>query len=97
MVPPKFQQEIWDATKRFGTPNEWGLTTEHSAMMLEPYTYSSKLIEEECFKLINAIAEATDVTRLFPAGSPPPHLDDKPPKDSPEYSGILGKRIEMLG
>jgi len=84
---------VWDASARYSSPNEWGIFQSHE-ILFEPYTYSITLIRE-CYKFINSIANATDVVKLFPAGSTPRMLVS-PPSDS-LFNKFTRKRVHILG
>jgi hypothetical protein len=102
-VPQNEVTKICDAAKKCGGLNRWGLeerTVEVNGQLetytlLEPYTYSTTLVDDS-FTLIDAIAAATDVTRLFD-GSSVPVLENKPPKDNQVFNELNLKRVGVLG
>lgn len=83
------------AVERLGSLDSWGIKHLHSFLVLEPYAFVSTLVMES-LKLIDAIANATDVLRLFPDGYPVPKITDIPPKEE-IYSEFVGSRLALLG
>jgi hypothetical protein len=72
---------IWDAAERCGSAERWGLTkSPRKDIFLEPYSYAMALVEES-LGVIDAIAAATDVKRLFPDNQVLT-LGQTPPADS---------------
>jgi hypothetical protein len=85
---------LWRAAERCGLPEKWGLIRMHEALF-EPYTYAVTLVDE-CFRQIDAITAATDVTRLFPDEHAIPPLQDGPPDDN-VFGEHIRKRLAILG
>jgi hypothetical protein len=94
-VLSKHRDLLWKAAERYNSPERWGLVQLHGDIRLEPYTYAVSLVSE-CFKYIDAIAYATDITGLFPDGYVVPPLQEKAPDDE-IYSENIRRRIEILG
>ena len=100
---------IWDAVRPPRTKEEWGLVWESYSLLrpphteaeqveqylVEPYTYSVSLVQET-LKIIDNIAAATDVERLFPTGHPIPTLTEGPPEKYP-FSLEIRERLAILG
>jgi hypothetical protein len=66
-------------------------------LSIEPYTFVTALIEE-CLKLINKIADATDFSGVLHVDPPP--LSSKPQIGEPGYDYLVGKtaqRVAVLG
>ena len=84
---------IWEAAMRYSSPEDWGLLKGHE-IIFEPYTYSITIINES-FRFVNAIAHATDVTKLFPKGKTY-SLENKPPEES-IFRKHIRKRVHVLG
>lgn len=93
-VPAGFEKSVWEAAVRCGSPEKWGLIREHG-LLLEPYTFSLVLVEE-CFKIIDDVAKATDVSALFPKASRIPTLLEKPP-DNNIFREQVRRRLAVLG
>lgn len=94
IVMTEYQKELWEAAKRLGPPERWGLVQD-SYLRFEPYTYAATLVEE-CFSLIDKIAIETDVMRLFPAGHPIPALQNHAPNDG-VFDEPIRRRLAILG
>jgi hypothetical protein len=92
-VLPQYKSLLWNAAQACGSPERWGLIKPHD-LRFEPYTYCVTLVQE-CFKLIDAVAAATNVTGLFPSGSTIPDLRDGPPEDE-DFSEERRKRFAIL-
>ena len=91
---PKQSEKIWAATDSFDSPVAWGLRQSHKRVLIEPYSFASKLLLES-LKYINSLAEATDLKGLFPEGHsmkkyPPPPIDDR------IFGKFMGERLEIL-
>lgn len=97
---------IWECAGKCGSTDEWGLTRREYTLMqqgkepearndvlLEPYTYASTLVSK-IFDVINKIAVATEVERLFPENYPVPELK---PLSFEKIEEISRKRIVLLG
>jgi len=93
-VPPEYENVLWEAAERCDSAGRWGLAREY-ALMFEPYTYSITLVQES-FRLIDAIATATDITGLFPDGHTIPQLIDEPPDDR-RFGEHIRRRLAVLG
>jgi hypothetical protein len=81
-VPPDIGRTLWDAAEQLGSAHRWGLSKIGSKVHLEPYSYATALVEEG-LSLIDAVAAATDIERLFPAGQPIPVFRAVAPTDGP--------------
>jgi len=92
-VPKNIQPVLWANAEQCGTPEEWGLKREFPGMMLEPYSYATNLVKFG-LSTLDKIAAATDVTRLFPAGSQIPTLTEAEPNDQ---IWRWASRISLLG
>ena len=58
--------KLLDAANRLGGNAKWGLSDRRSAgVWIEPYSYATTLLTE-ALKAINAVAHATDVSRVVP-------------------------------
>lgn len=93
-IPSKHGEKIWEISERYGSPEKWGLVRLHS-ICVEPYTFSVTLVDE-CFKLINEIANATDVEKLFPPDVDMSTLTTEPPEDG-IFNERNRRRIDILG
>jgi hypothetical protein len=95
---------LLNAAKSLGPPEDWGLSVERHTedddatvrelVLLEPYTYATALVSE-CVRLVDEIAAATEVTRLF-HGRPVPDIPPGPPKDDSTFSADVGDRLAVL-
>lgn len=90
----KQSEKLWSAADSFDSPNAWGLRRAHKRVLIEPFSFASKLLQES-LKYINDIAEATDLTGLFPGGHvmrncPPPPADDN------IFGNHIGARLDLL-
>lgn len=94
-VPSKYSDKLWQAAERCGLPEKWGLMHIHEEVLLDPYTYAVNLVNE-CLTQIDMVADATDVTKLFPDGYVIPDLTDKPPEDD-VFGEHIRKRFSILG
>ncbi len=95
IIPKPLDQKLLEASKQIGGPEKWGLTSGFKGVWLEPYSYATALVAE-CLSTIDAIAFATDVSRLFPDRHPIPWLIEVAPKDA---NSIFrwAERIALLG
>ena len=91
-VPQPSDQHLWKAAEKLGGTEAWGLTSRSGEVWLEPYSYASALVRESLHS-IDAVADATDVSRLFKVGQPIPSLMEEAPKDS-EFA--WGKRFSLM-
>jgi ribosomal protein L25 (general stress protein Ctc) len=103
-VPDALQEDLWQAAVALGEPDEWGVTREEYRLLdvptgqtsqkvrvsIEPYSYATRLVSE-WFSLINQVANATEVEKLF-SGKTMPELSREPPTDWHEYP-----RFSVLG
>lgn len=102
-VPHGEWAKIWDAAERRGGAGRWGLRpiTHHIGPIqtipgaFEPYAFTIALVEE-CFYLIDAVADATDVTGLFLSGHAAQKRAVEPPDDG-FYNRATRERIDVLG
>lgn len=92
-ILPNYAGSILKAANATGGLERWGLIQEHE-LNFEPYTFS-KVLVDECLKLINAIAGATDMIRLIP-NIHNPNLIVVSPTDG-HFREEIGKRVELLG
>jgi hypothetical protein len=90
-LPSDIKKVIWDAAEGLGSAQRWGLIKKGDVIYLEPYSYSTSLVEES-LKAIDSVAAATDVDRLF-YDKPIPSLREEAPDESPF---IWGKRLSFL-
>jgi hypothetical protein len=72
---------------------EWGFH-DPALLLFEPYTFSQTACRRS-FDLLNAAADATDVSRLFPAGSSVVTMDG-PPANWDDPRGIIA-RVDVIG
>jgi len=79
-LPKGEAQSLWNAAQRHGSAEYWGMTQMPGGLMVAPYIYACALVAE-CHRLVDAIAAATDMARIFPLGHALPTLMDKPPDD----------------
>ena len=93
-LPDENKRIILEAVNRIESMERWGLIQKSDVLLFEPYTFSSILIEE-CFNLIDKIAELTDLNDLFPNGQIIPKLPIAPPRDDQWKS--TRKIIAILG
>lgn len=82
MVPPGIDRPILDASERLGSADRWGLSREPFGTLLEPYSYTTALVEES-LNVIDCISAATDVKLLFPSGTDIPAFSDAASKSHP--------------
>lgn len=94
-VLPEYSAKLWQAAERCGSPEKWGLMRIHEEVLLDPYTYAVNLVNE-CLTQIDLVADATDVTKLFPCGYEISTLMDKPPEDD-VFGERIRKRLAILG
>lgn len=92
-IPQPTGQALWTAAEQFGGAEKWGLVGQFGDVLIEPYSYAFTLVEE-CLKLIDAIATATDIKSLFPDNQSIPSFTTKVPNDS-IFS--RSERIALLG
>ena len=90
-VPADIEKAVWDAAERLGSAGRWGLSNKPWWTLLEPYSYSTALVEES-FSAINIIASATDVGRLFPTQATLEFRETAPPNSAFQW----GERISLL-
>jgi hypothetical protein len=92
-VPQSIGEKLCEAVEQLGGAEEWGLTSSRlQEARLEPYSYATALVRES-LKTIDAVASATDVTRLFPVDEPIPSLTEGPSEDSVFERG---ERVALL-
>ncbi len=92
-LPPDIDNLIWDAAEGCGSPQRWGLTkSPRKDIFLEPYSYTIALVEES-LGVIDAIAAATDVKRLFPDNQAPMFRQTPPADDAFKWAD----RVMLLG
>jgi hypothetical protein len=99
-----FATRLWDAASAVGGTNQWGMTKFRHRLgvdgpivepiRLQPYLYASQLIDEG-IALVDSVAAATAVERLF-NGQALPQLMDGPPND-PKVSVDMCNRVVLLG
>jgi len=94
-APDSIASMLQDATEQLGSAGQWGLSTGRLEVLLEPYSYATSLVCES-FKLIDAIAAATDVAHLFPKSYAIPPLKEKPPSNPP-FDEHTRERLVVLG
>ena len=87
--------EVKAAALRSHSLGHWGLHEAYGDLCLEPYACAVAMVDE-AFGLINAIAEATEVTRLLPQGFDFSKLLDTPHADG-IFSAGIGGRLLILG
>lgn len=91
-VPQPTSCRLWKAAEKLGGAEAWGLTSRSKGVWLEPYSYASALVRET-LHIIDAVAAATDVSRLFQVGQPVPSLMEEAPEDS-EFA--WGKGLSLM-
>jgi hypothetical protein len=93
-VPPPYKDKIWQAARRGGLTDNWGLIQDNdfSMLLLEPYSYAVNLVDE-CFRQIDEIATLTEVTLLLPADFDMTQLRDSEPSNQDQF---VRERIELL-
>ena len=98
-IPNTDGGKIWKAAESLGGHETWGLKGANAAMqepyMLEPYTLVTTLIQKS-FAMIDKIAAATDIAKLFPEGTPVPNLPNGPPQDR-LFENQVRERFALLG
>ncbi len=92
-LPNENMKTLLEAVNRIGSMERWGLIQKTDTLLFEPYTFSLVLLEE-CFNLIDKIAELTDLSDLFPKGVVKPQLPITPPRD--DYWNLTSKIIAIL-
>lgn len=95
IVPEKDAEIFWETAERRGSREKWGVTKIGRRVLIEPYTYATTLVDEG-LGLINDVALATEVARLFPDNYPIPLLSEQPPEDD-VFSEKIRKRLAVLG
>jgi hypothetical protein len=95
-VPPPYKDKIWQAARRRGSADNWGLIQDNdfSMLLLEPYTFAVNLVDE-CFREIDEIATLTEVVRLLPRDFDMTQLQDKAPYDD-VFVDFVRQRVELL-
>jgi hypothetical protein len=93
-IPPPVAPTIAEAAARLGGPDRWGLAHRFGDLRLDPYTYAVTLVVE-AFRLVNELADATDVVRLF-GSQPVPALAAGPPEDE-VFGEARRRRLTILG
>jgi hypothetical protein len=93
-VPVHYQDKLWQAALRLGSPNNWGLVRDPEFLLLEPYTYAVTLVKE-CFRQIDEITKLTNVRRLLPPNFEMSPLRDKTPYDESVFE-FVQQRVELL-
>lgn len=94
-VPTMVATKIWTAAGQCGEPEQWGLT-QWSELLLEPYSYAVKLVEES-LTLLDSMVSAIDMNRLVP-GEDARH-SMREPREEPlsPFSAHIRMRISVLG
>ena len=87
-------KKLLTAIKRCGTADKWGLIEKTDGLLLEPFSFSTTLTEE-CFSLIDKIAELTDLNNLFPKKNNIPTSPIAPPRNE-QWNGARSI-ISVLG
>lgn len=77
VVPESARQKLWKAAEQLGGAEQWGMTSRFEEFWLEPYSYATALVKG-CLSVIDAVAAATDVNRLIPAGQPIAFREEAP-------------------
>jgi hypothetical protein len=101
----EFARTLWEAAVAAGGPEQWGMTKYRfrrdsedarveEAIRLMPYPYADQLTQRG-IALVNDVARATDIARLF-TRSPMPELPDSPRGDRIFNSDVM-TRIGLLG
>jgi hypothetical protein len=93
-IQPEAEARFGDAIEKLGGPDQWGVTRRHDTH-LEPYSFAVRLVDKG-LKLLNQIAEATDVSQLLPEGRSISDVCDGPPEDG-TFQLKYRKRIDLLG
>jgi len=94
-LPSDEGQRIWETAERLSTPDRWGLFWSFDKVYLEPFKFANTLINE-CFQLIDEVAAATDVMRLFPSGSANLNLTEFHAEHW-AFNEEIRKRFDLLG
>lgn len=104
-VPPDLRDQLLEASSDLGGPEQWGIfrnefivrdragaDRRESDIYIEPFSYAAQLVEQ-WFPLLDEIAAATDVDRLFPSGPPPDLLGEPPSRwsDRSRFYLLLGR------
>ncbi len=92
---PEHRDALWSAAEALGSAARWGLRKSHDRVLLEPCSYATALVSE-IFKCVDGIADATDMTGLFPAW----HVLRRyasPPADDRIFGTAISARLDVLG
>lgn len=100
----EFGYTLWAAAESAGRAETWGLRklqyqrgadgTVVEPVRIMPYPYAVPLVRE-CLDLVDRVAAATDISRLF-ADRPIPKLIEAPPEDG-VFSAEIRSRLTLLG
>lgn len=78
-------------------PNRnWGLVDGTQQLMLSPYVFADSAVRET-FRVINEIADATEVERLVDGASPANQLMKGPPDEGGAFGVAMGRRLAAIG
>jgi len=94
-VPKPEIAALQAAAEACGGLDRWGLMWQGDSLVFDAYTYATVVVEET-LRLVDAVADATDVEGLFPAETPVPPLEARPAKDA-AYDEDTLQRIDTLG
>lgn len=94
-IPGAESAAVRAAAEACGGLDRWGLMGQGNDLVFDAYTYATVVVEET-LRLVDAVADATDVEGLFPAGPPVPPLEARPAEDAPYDEDTL-RRIDALG
>lgn len=94
VLPHDNMEILLESINNLGGMERWGFQKKANSLLLEPYTFSITLIEE-CFELIDKIAENTNLNNLFPNSISIPSFPPAPPRNT-QWSRAR-KIIAILG
>ncbi|MBI4266065.1 MAG: hypothetical protein HY657_16950 [Acidobacteria bacterium] len=100
-----FGNALWHAAESAGGAEAWGLKRQSyqkgvggpvvEPVRIVPYAYAVSLVRE-CVDLVDRVAAATDISRMFDDRVVPATLIDAPPEDR-VFAAEIRNRIALLG
>jgi len=94
-VPDREADVILGSGRRMGDPSRLGIEKSYG-LLLEPFTLVSSMTDF-LFEIVNEIADATEVERLFERSRPPEPLPSGPPSDRRHFDPEAARRFAVLG
>lgn len=94
-IPDSDRQTVLDICSKYTSPTEWGLIIWPDAIFTNPFLFTENILEHT-FNIINNIADATEVEKLFPFGTDLSKIDQAPPLDQHPFQPEILKRLSYL-